>query len=133
MKAWNVTEQDIHAAIGNANKAGYNGNIKLKSMGHKGKAISFTLTVDSSKAPGAKRSHSGRRIAAACWHAHRDVLDALFARCSEARVQSGSADYRGAMDFRDRAEHTGYDNIGSTYQPMAHREACDCESMEQSA
>jgi hypothetical protein len=35
------------------------------------------LTVKSSRAQGAKRTASGRRVAAACWHAHGYFFDSL--------------------------------------------------------
>lgn len=78
-------------------------------------------------APGARRSWSGRRIAASCWHAHRDVLAAIFDANPDARVYTAMAKYRGKQGFLDNYPATANKNIGSMVQPAYMPELCDCD------
>jgi len=73
-----------------------------------------------------RMSHSGRRVAAVCWHGHRDFFRALYQRAPEARVSTGMADYRSAEDFEASFEATGRRNIGSQMDPVSYRTACFC-------
>ena len=128
MKAWGITSEELEQALQTVNGAGYyDGNLRWKrSPEASGRAFAFTLTVNRSEKRGARRSNTGRRIAAACWHAHRDMFRAIFAINPEARIKSATADYRGVDHFEATFEATGYQNIGSMAQPMQHREACEC-------
>src|SRR4051812_477846 len=69
-----------------------------------------------------------RRVAAVCWHGHRDFFRALF-RCAPAAVVStsrmGKTKYT-ADSFEHIFESTGYVNIGSMVQPCYYRNACEC-------
>ena len=78
-------------------------------------------------APGARRSWSGRRIKASCWHAYRDVLAALFDVNPAARVKTAMADYNGRDAFYDRYPATAHRNIGSMMQPAHMPDMCDCD------
>lgn len=77
-------------------------------------------------APGARRSWSGRRAGAACWHAYRDVLAELFRRYPHAVVLTGMARYEGREGFERSYPATAYHEIGSQYQPTTMPELCDC-------
>jgi hypothetical protein len=80
-------------------------------------------------APGARRSWSGRRAGAACWHAYRDVLAAIFGRWPNAVVIAGNAwhvTYNGRRGFEDRYPDTARVNVGSQVQPAYMPELCDC-------
>jgi hypothetical protein len=91
-------------------------------------AASYRLSVISSREPGARRSHSGRRLAVACWHTWRDVLAELFERYPDATVRTALATYVGRGGFEDWFPITGAANIGSIMEPMRIDEACDCAS-----
>lgn len=78
-------------------------------------------------APGARRSWSGRRIAAACWHAYRDVLAGVFEVNPDARVRTAMAKYIGREGFLANYPETANQNIGSMASPAYMPELCDCE------
>lgn len=120
MQAYNTTVEEMQSVALPA-------NVRFKDLAQRGKHVRFTLTVESSRGPHARRSHQGRRIAAACWHAHRDVLAAFFKRFPYRRVKSIQADYQGAAHFRRSFKLSGNQNIGSLDEPLAYRHACDCE------
>ena len=121
--------EDVEASLKLTSARYYAGNLVFKrAPEQRGHWVHFTLTVKSSAGPGSRRSYSGRRISAACWHAHRDVMLALFARIPDVRLVSASADYHGREHFLRSFEATGDRNIGSMVQPMAYRDACDCEA-----
>lgn len=126
MKLWNVSLEQLQEALNQANRD-YAGNLTFKSIFPNGKHINFTLTVHSSRSPGARRGFRGQRIAAACWHAHRDVMHEIFDGVPDARLKSGMIDYRGRDDFESNHHGTGYRNIGSQLEPLSYQQACDCE------
>jgi hypothetical protein len=70
--------------------------------------------------------HEGRRVAAVCWHGHRDFMLALYARDPEARIKTAWADYRGVRDFAEKFGNTGYRNVGSLMYPMFAKDICTC-------
>ena len=78
-------------------------------------------------AAGARKSWSGRRLNAACWHAYRDVLMGIFDANPDARVQTALATYKGRDDFMAKFPATGDRNIGSMVQPAYMPELCECE------
>ena len=121
-----ITTAQMESALATANKA-YDGNLTFKTfVPQNNGGVHFTLTVRDSKAPGARRSHTGRRIAAACWHAHRDFMAAIFDLAPDAVLRSYLAVYKGKSGFERDYPATGYANISSIMQPMEHRHACDC-------
>lgn len=77
-------------------------------------------------APGARKSWSGRRTTAACWHAYRDVLALLFKRYPNAAVITAMARYTHRDGFYQHYPSTAYKNIGSMMQPTYMTELCDC-------
>lgn len=115
--------------------------VLLKPGSHPGK---FGLALDKSRstAPGAlpayqRRSENyagrSRRVAAVCWHGHRDFLWSLFKSCPDAVVYSGIARfggedivYRGLVDYCLKFEATGDRNIGNQYNMLAYCDACYC-------
>lgn len=78
-------------------------------------------------APGARKSWSGRRIKAACWHAYRDVLIEVFAINPDARVYTAMAKYKGVDSFNEQFPRTADQNIGSMMSPAYMPELCECE------
>ena len=125
MMARNVTLDQMQRALERANHL-YNGNLKFLGPTPKGKGFNFRLGVFSSKAPGHRVGHSGRRISAACWHAHRDFMAALFETVPDAVIISSQARYDGAIDFLKKFPATGKVNIGSVMQPLHYEWACEC-------
>lgn len=126
MQFRNVTRADIDIAIDDANRAGGYA-LHFEETSARGKVITGRIVPDTSFSAGARRSAAGRRLKAACWHAHRDVLQSLFTAKPDARVTTSMADYRGLESFRRQFPHTAYHNIGSTFNPVEYRDACDCE------
>lgn len=121
MRSRQVNAAQWAAIVAKVSCQSYDGNLIVHPN-----AASLRLSVRSSRGPGARRSHSGRRMAAACWHAHRDVLAELFNQVPDATVRTALATYRGRDGFLDWFELTGATNIGSIAEPMRMDEACDC-------
>lgn len=107
----------------------YSGNVVVHHDAHplSGNRFRGRLWVQSSRGPGARRSWSGRRMPAACWHAYRDVLMAVFDEYPNARVQTGMATYRGRDGFMSAYPGTAYTNVGSMMQPAYMPDLCECE------
>lgn len=87
----------------------------------------FTLRVKDSRGPGARRSWSGRRTVAACWHVHKHFLLAVLGLQPDAVVQTVMAKYEGLQGFRDTYPGTRDINVGSMMRPAYMPELCDCE------
>lgn len=84
----------IHAALGITSRA-YSGNIRFRSfdpigpVGSDGRARHrLTITVDGGDDGRSVDPIRGRRIAAACWHAHGDFFDVLLELDPGARVSA---------------------------------------------
>jgi hypothetical protein len=106
----------------------YGGNLTVhRDSYQRGRLVRARVAVVSSREPGARRSWSGRRIPAACWHAYRDVLAALFEQRPRATVRTALAVYRGREGFEQRYPDTAYQNIGSQMFPAYMPQLCDCE------
>lgn len=106
----------------------YSGNVIVHQDAHplSGNRFQGRLWVQSSRGPGARTSWSGRRTPAACWHAYRDVLMAVFQEYPDARVRTGLANYRGRDGFLRDYPATGERNIGSRLQPAYMPDLCEC-------
>jgi len=80
----------IQMAIDDINRAElYAGNIKLKGRPEPiGRRLRFGITVADSAGLGARVSYSGRSIAAACWHAHGHLFDAIFRLAPDAVIKA---------------------------------------------
>ena len=96
----------------------------------------FTLALAESKQY-QRLSPSGRKVGAVCWHGHREFFRALFRICQTSDAcrdktavssnwSGGKVSYT-AENFERTYPATGYQNIGSSFQRMAYREACVCE------
>ena len=75
-----------------------------------------TLRVEDSRRPGHRWGRSGRRLVAACWHAHGRFFDAL---PKGAVIRASGRVIRPGDPWEDR-------NIGSIIFPMYYSEACEC-------
>jgi hypothetical protein len=84
------------------------------------------LTVRSSKEKYGKRGFSGRRAHALCWHGFRDAFRKAFEVDPDCEFHTALAKWKGKAHFEANFEESGYVNIGSVFQPLQWREACDC-------
>ena len=115
----NATEQQLNKALEMTNKT-FAGNIRFKRIEKQGNKMVFTLTVNDSKKPGARRGYSGQRVAAACWHVHGEFFDNLLEvnKDAEIRTAIGTINMDGG-NWIDK-------NIGSIMQPRMYSKMCDC-------
>jgi len=139
----NATMENLQAALDVVN-ARYAGNIKFKTLETKGRRISFTLTVKQTSvftpqslvsgrkvtmtAPGVSVGREGRRIAAACWHAHGDFFDALFKIAPDAGIYSSGSlatPRAGKWITKDGGNWQDW-NKGSAYMPVMASQCCEC-------
>lgn len=129
MKIKGITANQLYAAMRDTGSGLYDDNLKFRrEPEQKGSFIHFTLGVDDTHNPGAARSSTGRRISAACWHAHRDVMRAIFKTAPDAILYTMLATYRGSDGFEHEFTATGSLNIGSRFAPMQRQHACACPS-----
>lgn len=130
MKIWGLTKEELTQALLEADRQ-YGHNVRFKRFPTKdGRAYRLTITVFDSHRPGSRRSFNSeggiRRVAAACWHAHRDFMRMVFRANPDARIQTMLADYRGSENFEAFFPVTAATNVGSQAQPLAIGEACNC-------
>lgn len=106
----------------------YGGNIVVHQDAHalSGNRFRGRLGVKDSRGPGARRSWSGRRMPATCWHGYRDVLRAVFTEYPEATVRTSMATYRGMAGFLADYPATADANVGSIMEPVTMPELCEC-------
>jgi hypothetical protein len=121
MYAKNVSIKNVQDALAKTNEK-YDNNIIFNRLESTGRGVKFTLTVRNSKKAGARRGISGRRIAAACWHVHGDLFDALINIQPEVIIRTSSTHHidKDGGNWQDR-------NIGSMMQPMMFSKACECK------
>jgi hypothetical protein len=113
MQVWGLTAAEVRAVVASVSADKYAGNLTFgrsfgvglrdESGARVGAKARFTLGVHSSKGEGARRSaptpwRNGRRLVAASWQAHYDVMLALF-DAGATRIKSSMADYRGAPHY----------------------------------
>jgi hypothetical protein len=150
MEVRNVHKEDILAALDEVNKR-FSDNIRIKDMRMlrkhtrigAGEVWAVTLTVqrtsikivDNEKPrrvhietlPGVKIGRGpfseGRRLAAACWHAHGYFIDALPRDCI---ILSGTRTFDGKPNMRRPGESWKDFPVGSTYYPVNASQCCNC-------
>lgn len=131
MKAWNVTKDQLEKALEWTSKD-WAHNVRWKKQPTlKGKAWEFSITVVNSKEPGGRVKKNGagggtRRIAAACWHVHRDFMEYLYLQSKNAVIDTAFIRYEGVMDFLENHEATFDRNCGSQAFPQKYGETCEC-------
>jgi hypothetical protein len=120
-------QADVATAIVSLNATPhYNGRIDIRTETVRPKSYDFTLWMSDKDDVGAAITGSGRKSRYACWHTHRDVLDALLTLRPTATIATGVARYVGRMGFDESFIDTGFDNVGSLAVPMRRRDACRC-------
>lgn len=139
-----ITPMDFAEVIAKLNETTYQGNLTAEigkvhsahrfgarvvplDSGAKGGWGNLGDIAYNASAPGARRSATGRRLKAACWHAYRDVLAAVFDLNPEAKVYTAMAKYIGRDGFYVQYPKTAHTNIGSMAVPAYMPELCDCE------
>ena len=119
MVAKNIAIGQVKQALETINKK-YDNNIVFKTLNELGHRVHFTLTVKNSRGKGGRIGHTGRRIAAACWHVHGTLFDEIFNICPDAVITAcGNKITMNEGNWQDK-------NIGSQFQPLFYSEACDC-------
>jgi hypothetical protein len=127
MEIRGATLADFETAVAKVSPD-YGDNLIVHPGSHSnGRLLRARVGVLSSREPGARRSWTGRRIPAACWHAYRDVLGALFEQRPQATVRTALATYRGREGFERAYPATADLNIGSQMQPAYMPDLCSCE------
>lgn len=131
MEISGVPFRTFHAIVDNISRDRYNGNITVHQdakdlHGARKPRMRGRLTVISSREAGARRSWTGRRMPAACWHAYRDVLAEMFQRFPDATVRTSMATYKGKAGFLAQYPGTAHRNVGSAISPAYMPDLCDC-------
>lgn len=117
-----ATEAQIYRALEEVNSL-YENNIKIKNMSRLSKnRLSVSLTVKSSRAPGARTGRGGRRIAACCWFVFGHFQESLF-RQGVKYIKTAFCTMRSNADNWQGE----YRNIGSMFEPLYMGHACGCE------
>ena len=106
----------------------YKRNIEFERFEPIRNGFNFTLRVKSSKGLGHRLGFTGRNMAKACWHVHRDFMKNIFKLRPDATIVSCHAVYDGIGDFEAKFSDTGYANIGSIMSPLQFQDACECEN-----
>lgn len=115
----NATIIELNRALELVNER-FNNNIKFKRLDNKGNRKIFTLTVKNSKDAGGRIGFTGKRVAAACWHAHGYFFDALFSINENIYIYSmGKKITADSGNWQDK-------NIGSIMSPLYYSQACKC-------
>lgn len=136
MKVWTTLTpdelRDIAASVGVKIHSDYAGSGICKN----GRAWNFRLALNSDipkrdsgykyQRVSASTYQNNRRVAAVCWHGHRDFMRAVFARDADARIKSAISDYRGSEAFELDFPATAYRNVGSLMYPMFMKDTCTC-------
>jgi hypothetical protein len=134
-----ISAEQFSDAIDKLSKSTYSGNLRAEvGRVYSGNRFAARIVPKDSgarmfgqkiktSAPGARRSWSGRRINAACWHAYRDAIIAVFDINPDARVYTAMAKYVGRDGFMAEYPRTADKNIGSMVQPAYMPELCDCD------
>ena len=127
-----VTRADLENALAAVNTL-FGDNVKFNRCdvaNNNGDRWNVTLKVESSRGPGARRSHTGRRMASACWHVYGEFMDALptGARINAPVVVGYDRWGREKIAHRDRSPGDEWQdwNIGSIMSPLYYSEACEC-------
>lgn len=136
----NASRDELFAALEEVNKK-YEGNITFKKIEPRGNKMQFTLTVNDSRGPGAKRNPvldweytadsmipkivKWRRVSAACWHVHGDFFNALFEINPDAYVHSAVV---GRITARE-GNWIDY-QVGPNLFPYYASYCCNCEEFK---
>ncbi len=131
MEIKGMTPDQLRAVVDQVSRDRYDGNVMVdwengspNVLNQAGTRFRGRVLARSSYGPGARRSWSGRRSTAACWHVFRDVIRAALAQYPSAVFRTSMARYT-AANFEDTYPATGNRNIGSVMQPVTMPELCE--------
>ena len=119
MLAKNCNITDLENALNEVNLS-FDDNIKFKRLDNTNRGIRFTLSVHSSRNAGSRIGYSGKRVCAACWHAHGEFFESLFELMPDAIIKATDKTIT-----KDQGNWEDW-NIGSVYSPLWYSDACDC-------
>lgn len=131
MRISRVSLGDFYAIAHDVSWRVYEGNLMVSPDAHgTGRnSVVARLRVSDCRGAGARTSPSGRHGPYACWHAHRDVLAAMFAAHPDATVRTVLAVYRGRDGFERDYPATRHGQVGSPTVPTCMTDLCvgtDC-------
>lgn len=87
-----------------------------------GNRFSVKIDMSDSRAPGSRRTHSGRHGKYASWWTFYDIMAGVFHANESARISAGKTVYRGSKDFDNQTYYGPQDNIGSVMFPAYHED-----------
>ncbi len=96
--------------------------VRLVNFRPQGRGFAFTLGLEGEL--WRRRSPSGRKVAAVCYHGHAAFMQRVFQLNQDAVLISAQVRYDGRVDFVAKACDVGqrtFDRKGTTYA-----ELCDC-------
>lgn len=120
---------DLQAGDPNARNICVDESARNQRLNAKGDRFRLKLRTRDSRGLRSKVKRSmgrERHIPALCWHGFRDVLQAVFERYPNARIDTAMAKYIGLEGFMEKYPATGLRNVGSQMFPVQAREECDC-------
>lgn len=118
MQIRGLTEQQLETAATDV-------GVCLVNVRRAGRGFAFTLGLTGEL--WRRRGHSGRKVAAVCYHGHAAFMQRVFDANPEAVIISAMSRFDGVRDFQNRACLIGERNIGSLMRPLEYNAACDCE------
>jgi len=131
MKVWGITYEDAERIVDHVSIDHYGGNVRIDQLREEGKrvrTVSFVLRTNDTRGKGSRRTRL-RRTTSGCWHAHRDVMAAIFAQNPDARIKTMLADYRGKADFEAKFPETAHVQCWQGGPPQLDRDReCECEA-----
>lgn len=115
--------QNILDAVSNSS---YNGNVRFRDWSYQGQqqrssrhVMRFTLRVNDSSGPGARRAASGRRTVNATWYVHYAFMSALLECDPNAVISTALETYKGVEQFLDKHADTYHAPAGSLMCPVS--------------
>lgn len=90
---------------------------------HSKNRFSVKIDMSDSRAPGSRRSASGRHGKYASWWTFYDIMAGVFDLNESARISAGTTIYKGYSSFVAQTVYGPQDNIGSMMSPFYHDDA----------
>jgi hypothetical protein len=123
-----LTLAEFTEVVDRISRETYDGNVIVESNAHDAgnNRCVARIKVKDSSGTGSRRAVSGRRMAAACWHAYRDVIHAVLEAYPNAKIDTGMEKYHGMSEFLRLYPDTANKNIGNMYQSIFMPDMCEC-------
>lgn len=130
----------IRAALENIETAASETGITLQDLrsNPRGRGYLLRLKLGPKREDGTRKyqrlNHKlTRKVAAVCWHGHRDFMIRLFELEPSARINTAFAKYHGIEGFEANYPATAGKQIGSAFEPCRYVDACECSEQDVSA